>query len=243
MKTFWIYIILLSGILFGGGPALTDLHLPSVSRPVQVSFDGNWLLFSRQYWDSDLTFFISEIGLYSLSDSTYEIILTDSLKQRYDGFGRWYNSGTTNQVFGWYVDGKQIIYEEGYADETYAGGKPYKTDIDTVQYFLWDISSYMGPVAGKPQPRQPGPEENFQLASAPNPFDQGVRMTVSLPWPEGQLSITNVQGQVILKKQIHTYRFDWDGLDNTGQSVPSGHYYAKIENRHGQAVSKKLTKF
>ena len=77
----------------------------------------------------------------------------------------------------------------------------------------------------------------FALAqNFPNPFNAQTEIQISLPKPGAiKLAIYNVQGQLVRTlwqglAQAGVHKLAWDGLNDFGQSAPSGTYLYKLES-------------
>ncbi|MGC8654799.1 MAG: T9SS type A sorting domain-containing protein, partial [Candidatus Kryptoniota bacterium] len=79
--------------------------------------------------------------------------------------------------------------------------------------------------------------EDFRLEqNYPNPFNPSTNIQFSLPSQETiNLSIYDVHGRLVstlIDGQTYSpgnYRVNWDGVNNLGEKVASGVYFAKIE--------------
>jgi hypothetical protein len=82
-----------------------------------------------------------------------------------------------------------------------------------------------------------------QLAAAPNPFTSTVRLECSQASGAGTLTIFNILGQRVRTYDLSTANgsttsIEWDGRDNTGRTVPSGVYFARLSGGQQPAITK-----
>jgi hypothetical protein len=90
-----------------------------------------------------------------------------------------------------------------------------------------------------------GQNERPQLTAFPNPFNQSVRLHLSLPVAGfASLEIYNVSGQKVRTLFVGQVtktnnEWVWDGKDERGRVVPSGLYFARLQGK-AHFTSKKL---
>ncbi|MDZ7723333.1 MAG: FlgD immunoglobulin-like domain containing protein [candidate division KSB1 bacterium] len=86
-------------------------------------------------------------------------------------------------------------------------------------------------------------DDNFETFNAPNPFNPSTTITFSLDEPsEVRIKIFNIKGQLIQSfdqgmQNTGSHRILWNGVNETGEQVPSGTYLYQIQA--GDKVSSK----
>ena len=90
------------------------------------------------------------------------------------------------------------------------------------------------------------PDELSFSRSYPNPFSTETTIEYYLPEPcHATVKIFNMQGRVLrilddAKRNSGFYKTAWDGKDETGNIVPSGFYFYRIETTKGSFQNKQL---
>ncbi len=77
----------------------------------------------------------------------------------------------------------------------------------------------------------------------PNPFENSTTISYQLPngsVPAGKVTIFNTKGRVVYEQQVKTNSVTWNGADMSGQEVPNGIYFYKIDTKEFSTTSKLL---
>jgi len=87
---------------------------------------------------------------------------------------------------------------------------------------------------------------SFGLGNSPNPFNPETRLSFILPQSgRVQLDIYNLRGQLVRRlldtdKQAGHHNLLWDGRDETGRTVGSGIFFARIQQGSSSQVHKMM---
>ena len=114
----------------------------------------------------------------------------------------------------------------------------------------WDTSEYSGIFFKRfdPEPDKINEDNNglpskIDLASYPNPFNDGTTISLSLAkGGETRLEIYDVTGKLIKRilkggyLQKGTYKYAWDATDASGKKVSSGIYFARALNNNNSSL-------
>jgi hypothetical protein len=90
------------------------------------------------------------------------------------------------------------------------------------------------------------PDELSFSRSYPNPFSTETTIEYYLPEPcHATVKIFNMQGRILrilddTNKNTGLFKTFWDGKDETGNIVPSGFYFYRIETTKGSSKNKQL---
>jgi endoglucanase len=140
-------------------------------------------------------------------------------------------------------------------DQTWYGGPGQMVDWTSVQRFQFVSETAAQPDAEifidrlrivSPTAIDKKPGENpsaFRLeANYPNPFNASTVFEFNLPdKAKTQLSIYNIQGQLVktlVSSSLNAgvYQYSWDGVDESGHSMPSGVYFYELKTDNQKLV-------
>jgi hypothetical protein len=99
-------------------------------------------------------------------------------------------------------------------------------------------------IAGKQNANLPG--QFSLLQNYPNPFNPSTRISYRIPHQANvKLVVYNTLGQLIRtlvqkKQPAGEYSVEWDGLDNSGMTAPSGVYFYRLDSQDSHAVRKMI---
>ncbi len=119
--------------------------------------------------------------------------------------------------------------------------------VDNNDFHLYgiDISNVIDGIAkNKDEPT----DKDFSISSYPNPFNNSIRFTVSLPErTSGILSIYDILGRLLKEYEIKNdgrtnYKIDWNCLNSSNIQMSSGFYSAILTLADSKTQSRKITK-
>ncbi|MBW6513160.1 MAG: T9SS type A sorting domain-containing protein [Candidatus Syntrophosphaera sp.] len=123
----------------------------------------------------------------------------------------------------------------------------YTTDIDWDDNYLYllcndNVAIYAYTITTAAEdPVAPAP---FELSSWPNPFNPSCSLKFSLPQAgRASLDIYNAKGQKVrslLDGELPSGEstWVWEGRDDSGQTLPSGLYFARLSTEQGSSIRK-----
>ncbi len=129
--------------------------------------------------------------------------------------------------------------------ETFAGGDTifirWRLESDpAANAWGWAIDNIeVQPLPGSVLPTPPGPgtitDHNLTL-TGPNPFSTGTRFRVDEGY-HGEIEIYDVTGRRVASLEVAGQTdVEWDGRDMRGNEVPSGSYFARVEDGRSRVI-------